>query len=61
MSEIRFTYRQLEVTIIQTEYGYRFYNEAEQILSGTYKTRAEALDEAIKKAHEDADYYGTDK
>jgi hypothetical protein len=61
MSEIRFTYRQLEVIIVQTEYGYRFYNEAEQILSGTYKTRAEALDEAIKKADEDADYYGTDK
>jgi hypothetical protein len=57
-----FIYRKITVTIEHSDvHGYCFYSEADNAIYRHYKTRAEALDEALKKADEDADYFGTDK
>jgi hypothetical protein len=57
VEKIEFTYLGILVTIVKHSRGYAFYNEAENIMSGYYETRAEALDEAIIETEKDADFY----
>lgn len=57
MEQIEFFYREFKIYIVKDSSRYRYYNDAEQILSIGFRDLGEAIEKAIIKADEDLEYY----